>query len=180
MDHEKHDIVYPVLKGMEDEELQEKINQKLYESVSFLLIEEMEEYKPTYWNDYHVWRFDEDVLSTTFYVYSYMEGAAHPNLTLVSTNINMRTGEEYSLDQLFAADYDYKQDLFEKGKKQIEELGIHLLDDFKGIEDEQEFYMTDDGLVIYYQIYVYTPYAYGPLELFFNYSELEHLIIPKP
>ena len=46
--------------------------------------------------------------------------------------------------------------------------------------EEAPFYMTDDGLVIYYQIYVYTPYAYGPLELFFNYSELEHVIIPKP
>jgi len=179
-EHEKHDIIYPVVKGMEDEKLQEKINQRLFESVNLLLADETEEeYNSTNWNDYQVQRLDEDVLSITFDVYSYIEGAVHPNYALISTNINMKTGEEYSLAQLFAAGYDYKQDLFQKAKKQIEELDFPLLDDFKGIEDKQEFYMTSDGLVIYYQPYVYTPYAYGPLELYFDYDELSQLIIPN-
>lgn len=72
------------------------------------------------------------------------------------------------------------QNLYKKAKEQIEDIGFDLLDEFKGIEDGQEFYLTSDGLVIYYQPYVYTPYAYGPLKLYFNYSDLDHLIIPKP
>jgi len=34
----------------------------------------------------------------------------------------------------------------------------------EGIEDKQGFYLTDTSLVIYYQEYIYTPHAVGPLE----------------
>jgi hypothetical protein len=174
VDHEKHDLIYPVLNGMEDQALQEKINQILYQSISPLLIDEAEgaEYS-THWNDYEVQRFDDDILSVTFDVSTYMEGAAHPTYFLISTNIDLKTGEELSLEQLFPDGYDHKGVLNEKAQPQLEQLDFELLDDFKGIENNQEFYLTADQLVIFYQPYVYTPHAYGILRLHYDLSDLD-------
>ena len=166
---------------MEDKALQDKINKRLYESISPLLIEEGEgQANSTIWAGYQVQRFDDDILSVTFDVSAYMEGAAHPNNILISANIDLKTGEDYSLDQLFEDGFDYKQDLFEKGNVQLENFEFPLLDEFKGIDEGQEFYLTEYQLVVYYQPYVYTPHAYGPLKLYFEYEGLEKLAIPIP
>lgn len=174
LEHEKHNINYPVLKGMEDENLQAEINKKLYDSISALLVEEAEgQYNSTNWVDYQVQRFDGDILSVTFDVSTYFEGAAHPIYTLISTNIDLKTGEKYSLDQLFKDGFDYKKYLTEESEAQIAVLDVDLIEEFKGIDELQEFYLTPYHLVIYYQPYVYTSHAYGPLKLYFSYAELK-------
>jgi hypothetical protein len=175
---ETYDMVYPVLSGMKDTVLQEKINNKLFQAIEPLLEEPDEEVKVTFWGDYTIQRFDEEILSISFLTGFYYEGAAHPMDVLTGITINLKTGEKYSFKDLFNEGYDYKSALYEKGIKQIQENEIYLISEYEGIDEEQEFYLTENQLVVFYQTYVYTPYAYGSLKLFYDYEELEGLVIP--
>lgn len=58
---------------------------------------------------------------------------------------------------------------------QLKKKRIHLFTDFKGIQtDGQEFNLTNDAFVIYYQEGVYTPHAYGPLVFTIPYTDLKN------
>jgi hypothetical protein len=46
-------------------------------------------------------------------------------------------------------------------KLQIKERDITLISDFTAIKPDQDFYVADKTLVIYFQLYDITPYAFG-------------------
>jgi hypothetical protein len=46
-------------------------------------------------------------------------------------------------------------------KEQIVERKIQLITDFTVIKPNQDYYIADKSLVIYFQLYEITPYVYG-------------------
>ncbi|HNU79629.1 MAG TPA: RsiV family protein, partial [Bacillota bacterium] len=44
---------------------------------------------------------------------------------------------------------------------QITDRNIDLLDEFKGIRPDQDFYIADKSLVLFFQLYEITPYYMG-------------------
>jgi len=86
-------------------------------------------------------------------------GGAHPMTMAKSLTMDTATGELYSLNQLFSP--GYKEIINAEIRKQIKERNIPLLDGFKGISDDQEYYVSDHTIVIYYQLYELAPYAAG-------------------
>lgn len=38
---------------------------------------------------------------------------------------------------------------------------IQLLEDIKGIRDNQDFYIADKSIIVYFQLYEITPYVFG-------------------
>ena len=46
-------------------------------------------------------------------------------------------------------------------QQQIQQRNIQLLDDFTTIQPQQDFYIADKTLVIYFQLYEITPYVEG-------------------
>ena len=72
--------------------------------------------------------------------------------------------ELLSLDDLFVSGYDYKSVINGEIKKKIAdspEKYFESADKFKGIDDNQGYYIEDDAIVIYYQQYDIAPYVAG-------------------
>ena len=88
-------------------------------------------------------------------------GGAHPMTKAASLTMDTATGENYALHQLFVPDDRYKEIINTEIQRQIVLRQIPLLDGFKGISADQDYYVSDSVLVIYYQLYELSPYAAG-------------------
>lgn len=79
-----------------------------------------------------------------------------------SHTFNLKTGQVYTLKDLFDGD-DYVAIINREIKKQIREkrLAEALFEPFQSIKANQDFYLTNNALVVYFQLYEYFPYAFG-------------------
>lgn len=50
---------------------------------------------------------------------------------------------------------------------------------FTGVRDEQEFYLTADSVVVFYQRAEFTPYSYGFLEFPIPYADIAAILKPE-
>ncbi|MBU7006014.1 DUF3298 domain-containing protein [Phosphitispora fastidiosa] len=173
------EIKYPVITKMQNKDIENRINSIIENK--FGLHDEPTEtgdetFKETLNVNYEVKRRTENALSLRIFFSAYMEGAAHPSNFIEGLTINLKTGKELQLQDLFAQGVDYKSILDPILKEKVNKLDYELFEEFKGIEDKQGFYLTDTALVIYYQEYVYTPHAVGPLEFEIDLNEIDCLI----
>ena len=116
------------------------------------------------------------ILSLRFENFYYQYHAAHPMTYVSSITLNLRTGQVYSLADLFDPRSNYKVRLTQIIQQQITARDIPMLTPFKGITGNEEFYLMPDKLVIYYQLYEYTPYVYGILEFPIPYVQIRDII----
>ncbi len=170
------EIKYPVITKMQNKDIENRINSIIENK--FGLHDEPAEtgdetFKETLNVNYEVKRRTENALSLRIFFSAYMEGAAHPSNFIEGLTINLKTGKELQLQDLFAQGVDYKSILDPILKEKVNKLDYELFEEFKGIEDKQGFYLTDTALVIYYQEYVYTPHAVGPLEFEIDLNEID-------
>lgn len=126
--------------------------------------------------DYRVERNSEGIVSITLKKFSYLQHAAHPMTFWKSFTYNSRTGSLYRLQDLFKPAAAYAAELNRYIAYQISEQQLPLLQPFKGIKADQDFFLTTDSLVIYYQLYEYTPYVYGFLTFKIPLEELQPLL----
>lgn len=117
------------------------------------------------------------LLSILFQLY-YYTGGAHGNTVFCSLSIDLNSGEVYKLNDLFNPKLNYIPQLNEISIKKAKESGVPLLTEYKGLTSDQKFYLTPNFLVLYYQLYEYTPYAYGRFEVKIPYSEIQGLLHP--
>lgn len=174
------DIKYPVIANMDNKGIEENVNEIIRERINnyrTFYHKDDETYKETIYVTYEITKKTEDVVSLYFVISLYSEGAAHPNNLIDGVTIDLKTGEELQLKDLFKEGVEYKQILNQMLNQKISELDYELFEEFKGIEEEQGFYMTGSDLVIYYQEYVYTPHAVGPLQLEISYDEINFYLV---
>jgi hypothetical protein len=88
-------------------------------------------------------------------------GGAHPMTKALSLTMDTATGQNYALHQLFHQDGRYSEIINAEIQRQIVQRQIPLLEGFKGISANQDYYVSDSILVIYYQLYELSPYAAG-------------------
>lgn len=102
-------------------------------------------------------------------------GGAHGITIRTSYTIDKEKLKLLSLKDLFISGYDYKDIINKEIKNQIAKESEIYFDSgnvFKGIDENQGFYIEDNDLVIYYQLYEIAPYVAGirefkiPLKLF--------------
>lgn len=60
--------------------------------------------------------------------------------------------------------------------KQIKEREIDLLGEFKPVKPNQDYYIADKSLVIYYQLYEITPYVFGFPQFPISVYEIQDII----
>jgi hypothetical protein len=126
--------------------------------------------------DYEIMLNKHCLLSIYFTNFTYTKGAAHGLTLAKGLTIDVLTGHLYQLKDLFRPNSGYRMRISNTIKKQIKEKDVPLIADFKGIDPEhQDFYLTDEGLVVFFQLYEYTPYAYGIPTFLIPYSELRDL-----
>lgn len=192
-DHEalKVDIVFPLVQGIKDKQVEEKINQTIQKDV--LNFKEMlqtysEEYlqgaKEEGWEirkyeafAYYIVHYQkDDLLSLSVFYYSYTLGA-HGHTLQRAYNFNLENGEEILLSDILKEKKDYVDVINQEIKRQI---GLNPQEYFtewsvfQSISEEQPFYLIEDGIVVYFGLYEIAPYSSGiryfkiPYSLFGN------------
>lgn len=129
----------------------------------------------------HTVTFNTDkLLSVTIREWAYT-GGAHPMSFLRAFTFDPATGDRLTLADLFTGGADYRARLDAIMAAQIAErqIPIFTFTPFAGVRDDQEFYLTADGLVVYYQLYEYTPYVFGFLEFPIPYGQIADLLKPS-
>ena len=133
--------------------------------------------------DFDVKKNSDNILSILIKYYKFA-GGAHGYYENVAYNIDIRNGNFLTLGDLFKEDIDYKNAINEEIRIQIEELiksdeqnkGVY---EFKSIEDKQKFYIQDDNLVVYFDLYDIAPYAAGIPEFMINVNKIDHILKPE-
>lgn len=118
------------------------------------------------------------VLSLRFEDYFYPEMAVHGVTGVSSVTIDLKTGHVYEFYELFRKGSNYQAVLNQIIQAQIVAQQIPLLKPFAGVGPNEDYYLTPDSLVIFYQPYEYTPGAYGVLEFTIPYSQITGIIDP--
>ncbi|WP_257352106.1 DUF3298 and DUF4163 domain-containing protein [Pseudalkalibacillus decolorationis] len=171
-------VKYPKIVNMDDREISAQINKQILLLVHRLR-EEGEQPNTTGTITYTIKVNRNGVLSILFLLDYYTEGAAHGMQVQKALTFSTVTGMCFPFHLLFRGKSYYKTRLSRYVKAYIKSENITLIEEFKSVTEEQEYYLTGDSLVLFYQLYEYTPYAYGFLEIPIPYEEIQTLICNK-
>ena len=170
------DVVYPRVSGLPDDAVEDKINRLIHEQVLAMIPKEgcdvYQEIKGTY----EVELNGRGILSLKFNVYSIRIHAANGIDEQRSLTVNLETGKMYLLYDLFKRDSNYRNVITKIIQEQIQERDIPFIKEFKGIDDYEDFYLTENALVIYFQEIEFTPHYVGIPEFIIPYSQINNLI----
>lgn len=97
-------------------------------------------------------------LSLLNYVFT---GGAHGNTVQRSLTFDADSGRSYKLGELFRPGSDYKARLDAIIQAQIKARQLPILGEYPGINQDQDFYVADKSLVVYFPLYALVPYAWG-------------------
>lgn len=126
----------------------------------------------------------ENILALDFTEYAFT-GGAHPNTFVTFKNFDLSSGEEILLDDIIKTEMQEElRKTAEKEFRQLKELnpeadlgeaGFWFEDNKFSLNDN--FLITERGLLFYYNSYEITAYAFGPTELLLPYSSIKKFII---
>lgn len=170
------DILYPMVYGLQNLEVQQKINDEIFSLMLRIASELRRPDLVTYiTGSYEIKANQRNLLALTLVEMGDF-GGAHPMTIIKSLNMDVTTGKVYELKDLFEPNSDYVQRISKIVDKQIKERGIILLNGFENIRPDQDYYIIDNNLIIYFQLYEITPYVAGfpyfPIPIF----EIEDII----
>ncbi|KKC46424.1 MULTISPECIES: DUF3298 and DUF4163 domain-containing protein [Paenibacillus] len=109
---------------------------------------------------YEVKTNERGVFSLSLFNYAFT-GGAHGLTLQQSLTFMTADGHNRKLASLFKPGSDYRARLSELVAAQIKSRQIELLQPFEGIRADQDYYIADRALVIWFSIYEITPYVYG-------------------
>ena len=167
------DIDYPQVTRLMNLNVQKIINRTIINTV-YMLIQEQGFYEEMD-GTYELKNNDKGVLSIVLINYSFA-GGAHGNTIAKALNFDIETGHVYTLPELFKPNSNYVKKISDIIKVQIKARNIPTLGDFTEINPNQDFYIADRSLVIFFQLYEITPYYVGIPYFPISIYELEDVI----
>ena len=147
--------------------------------------------------DYSVKYNQNGLLSLILMDYQYA-GGAHGNTIQTAYTFDLQTGKVLALSDLMKNDSGYVSYINSAVRQGIDERvkagNLYEFEDgkFQSIKDDQNYYLSNSGVVIYFQQYEYFPYVSGIQEFQIGFSDLKELlkteysflynepIVPKP
>ncbi|WP_347488837.1 DUF3298 and DUF4163 domain-containing protein [Desulfoscipio sp. XC116] len=169
-------ITYPQVTGLDNLEVQEHINLLIRKQVEFLIPRESCNIYAEIFGKYEVAVNKNDILSLNLQFYTIRKQAANGLNQQKSITVDLTTGKSYLLYELFRKNSNYRMVLDRMIRQQIEEQGLHLIKEFNGITDDQEYYLTENSLVIYFRELEYTIHAEGIPKFPIPYFRIRNLI----
>ncbi|MEX1028484.1 MAG: DUF3298 domain-containing protein [Paenibacillaceae bacterium] len=160
----KIEIDYPQAWGLSNPHVEQTINQTIIHQANMMIHEQFNHQVPgntEMTGSYEIKNNQRGILSLSQYNYAYTAHAAHGLTLLKALTIQVQTGKVYTLRELFQPGSDYVNRLNTFIRAQIKERDVPLLEEFKGISPNQDYYIADKSLVIFFQLYEITPYVYG-------------------
>lgn len=157
-------VYYPQVVKVPNEQVVSKINRTILHETEKLIRKQRAE-MPTeiveIIGTYEVKNNQRNILSLLLSNYTYHLHAAHGMTYLTSLTFDLHDGHSYSLAELFLPESDYVTKLSQMINEQIKRRDIPTFEEYVTIKRDQDFYIADKTLVIYFQLYEITPYVYG-------------------
>ncbi|MBU5677212.1 DUF3298 and DUF4163 domain-containing protein [Alkaliphilus sp. MSJ-5] len=171
------EIYYPVVSGLNNINVQKNINSNILNLVYQMIKDQgyYENPQTTITGYYEIKTNERGILSIVLTNYAF-SGGAHGLTIMKSLTFDVETGKLYSLKDLFKDGSNYVDVLSEIIEEQIEERDIPLITEFDKIRPDQDFYIADKALVIYFQLYELAPYAYGFPQFPISVYEIQDII----
>lgn len=157
-------IYYPQVTGLTNRSVQNQINRDILALVQQIVREQKEiqiSGNTEMTGQYEIKTNERGILSLTLSNYSYTYPMAHGFTIIKSLTFDVQTGKRYALADLFKPGADYVQVLSREVSEQIQARQLPLLGEFKAIRPDQEYYLADKVLVLYFPLYEITPYYVG-------------------
>lgn len=160
----KQIVYYPQVIGLQNGELENFINLTVSQQTQQLIHQQIGN-MPTSVEEmlglYEIKNNQRQVLSLSLSNYTYHYHAAHGMTYIKSLTFDLQRGKLCELKDLFKPGSDYVQRLSTIIHMQIKQRNIQILGEFTIIRPNQDFYIADKVLVIYFQLYEITPYVFG-------------------
>lgn len=156
-------VDYPMVKGLDSPSAQHRINRSIISAVDMLMRDQgyYTEQKLEMLGWYEIKTNERGILSLTIGNYAFVYPSAHGLTIVKGLTFDTDSGEAIELKDLFRPGADYVKVLSDIVEQQIKEREIGLLDKFEGIRPDQDFYIADKSLVLFFQLYEITPYYMG-------------------
>ncbi|WP_440898086.1 DUF3298 domain-containing protein [Amphibacillus sp. Q70] len=157
-------VFYPQVVGMENQQFERTINQKIVTETQQLIDQQvgnMPETVAEMIGLYEVKNNQRQVLSLTLSNYTYHDRAAHGMTFIKGLTFDLEKEKVCELKDLFKPGSNYVERLSMLIDQQIKQRDIMLINDFQTIRPDQDFYIADKTLVIFFQLYDLTPYVFG-------------------
>ncbi|MCD8036754.1 MAG: DUF4163 domain-containing protein [Clostridiales bacterium] len=172
------DCVYPQLNGSVNAEGKSAINETIKNIITANLepleaeiktaAEEWYSSDNTYFTalsiegDYKVTYLTDDIVSLYYDLTADFHGV-HPSTIREGITIDLKTGEELALSDFIDGDINTAiKSAYEKATAENPDLFFeNIMDSFDDIIDEIDFYIEDDSVMLFAQLYAVAPYAGG-------------------
>lgn len=169
-----------------DDEIEKNINNKITSDIMDFYNYAKKESKQAQGNPMFIVNIDFDVQKNSKHVLSIVvehyiySGGAHGETINKSYNINLKTGEQIKLSDIFIQDSNYKKVINDEIRNQISEKikkdPEENVYSFDSISDEQDFYIRNDNIVVYFDLYEIAPYVAGIVEFSVDQDVIDHII----
>lgn len=131
-----------------------------------------------YMSDYAIHYNQKNKLSLSQRWYQYT-GGAHGMTWLKAKTIDLTSGKALLLSDLFKPGSDFAE-RFNRKLNHTAKTKQWPMWDFRGIDAQQEFFLTDVGVVVFFQLYAIAPYSEGIITITIPYSELADILQTEP
>lgn len=176
-------ISYPIIVGGTTDKAKNKINNEIIDNVSDLFEKNIILKRKANFKEinmfYNVTLNRKNILSILLGCYSYMDKDVQGYTAYQSLTVNLKTGEDYDLDDLFNPKSNYVQELNNIVSRYIRTNNIPVKNKVVISPEDQEFYLKPKSLVLYFPVGKYTPYNYGLFKIEIPYSSIKNLLGPN-
>ncbi|MBU5594308.1 DUF3298 and DUF4163 domain-containing protein [Amphibacillus sp. MSJ-3] len=157
-------VYYPQVIGVEKQSLARLINQAIVDQTQQLIdtqVANMPAIVEEMIGLYELKNNQRQVLSLSLSNYTYHHQAAHGLTIIKALTFDLKKERLCQLKDLFKPGSAYIEKLSHLINDQIKQREIPLLGEFEGVRPDQDFYIADKTLVIYFQLYDLAPYVFG-------------------
>ena len=173
----KTELVIPVVSGGPSTTADSKINSDIRHQVSQMVAYQgsLSDPRSQMQGWYETKTNEKGVLSLSLFNYAYT-GGAHGLTLQHSFTFTIADGRSYKLAELFKPGSNYVARLSKIIQKQIKDRQIETLEPFNAIRPDQDYYIADRSLVIYFALYELAPYVYGFLYFPISVYDIQDII----
>lgn len=189
------DLKYPEVK-LENEHVQNKINilikQHVYEFKKYLeeiykesnsIDKDGNDTSPLFASKFvglsdFKYEVVSNILSLTI-KFSQFTGGAHPMTYVRNYNFDLNTGDIIKLNGLFNKEgKETHKSIIDKFiiNQMNKSPEMYFKDEFKGVGENTQYYLTNDSLVVFFQLYEIAPYSSGIVEFKIPFSQFGNSI----
>ncbi|MED3561353.1 WG repeat-containing protein, partial [Bacillus xiapuensis] len=168
-------VYFPQIQG----DAFEDVNQTLKGLAGVKEIPAHTQLESSYFGDFDVSFFKKNLLVIEITGYDYPFGAAHGMPIKKHVHINLKTGAYYQVKDLFKPGAGYVKIISNLIRNQIKNTKSYSylnLNEYKDIQPNQPFFISEGGLNIYYAPYEIAPYAAGMPTFTIPFEELKGIL----